>query len=644
MAPIKEISLPRLELFAAVLLAQLQEKAIKALSLPGIRIFLWTDSTIVLSWIRARSKKWATFVANRVGEVQRLTRVEDWRHVDTKSNPADIISRGGKLPDLMQSSLWWEGPDWLKLHENNWPKSQTQYPTDLPEQVTKVLVAKQEYALLNELISKYSKLLKLVRVVAYVCRYINNCRPSSEKRVALLTSKEYEHSLRTICKFVQQQHFGDEIRELKKSKVVSANSKLRSLNPLIDNEGLLRVGGRLSHAELSYDAKHPILLPKGHTFTRLIIHNEHIRNMYSGIQATIYAVRNKFWPMSAKSTTRDIIRKCVTCWKAKPTVAEAIMSDLPSPRVNISRPFTHCGVDFGGPFLIREHKRRNAKLIKAYICIFVCFAIKAVHIELVADLTTESFLGAFKRFIARRGKVSCVYSDNGTNFIGAARELNELYEFFMKEQTQSKLNEFFVEHRIEWRTIPPNAPHFGGIWEAAIKSAKYHMKRIIGDAALNYDEMSTLLAEIEAILNSRPISQLSSDPNDIRPLSPGHFLVGDSLNSYAQPDISLIKMNRLSRWQRVEQLKQHFWQRWSLEYLNQMQARSKWMVNKGENIKPGQIVLIQKLGLAPFQWLLGRIDSVNKSNDGVVRSAAVRTSNGIITRPLTKLSVLPLDS
>ncbi|XP_072766594.1 uncharacterized protein [Anoplolepis gracilipes] len=364
-----------------------------------------------------------------------------------------------------------KGPEWLQLHEDQWPKSQAQYSVVVSEQVTKTFVIKQECAILNTLIAKYSKLPKLVRVLAYVFCYINNCKPTVKKRVALLTSKEYEYSLRFICKFVQQQQFGNDIKEIKKSKFAS-NSKLSSLNPFIDDEGMLQVGGRLKHTELAYDAKYSILLPKDHTITRLIIHNEHIKNIHCGIQATIYAVRNKFWPIAAKTTTRDIIKKCVTCWKNKPITSENIMSDLLSTR--------------------------------------------AVHIELVADLTTESFLSAFKRFVARRGKVVCMYSNNGTNFIGAAKELNELYELFTKKQTQLKLSEFFVEHRIEWRTIPPNAPHFGGIWEAAIKSAKYHMKRVIGDAALNYDEMSTLFAEIEAILNSRLISQLSSDPNDIR--------------------------------------------------------------------------------------------------------------------------------
>ncbi|XP_072748533.1 uncharacterized protein [Anoplolepis gracilipes] len=391
-------------------------------------------------------------------------------YMDNLLTGADSIEEAIIKRDQIISILE-SGSEWLQLHEDQWPKSQAQYSVVVSEQVTKTFVIKQECAILDTLIAKYSKLPKLVRALAYVFRYINNCKPTVKKRVALLTSKEYEYSLRFICKFVQQQQFGNNIKEIKKSKFAS-NSKLSSLNPFIDDEGMLQVGGRLKHTELAYDAKYSILLPKDHTITRLIIHNEHIKNIHCGIQATIYAVRNKFWPIAAKTTTRDIIKKCVTCWKNKPITSENIMSDLLSTR--------------------------------------------AVHIELVADLTTESFLSAFKRFVARRGKVVCMYSNNGTNFIGAAKELNELYELFTKKQTQLKLSEFFVEHRIEWRTIPPNAPHFGGIWEAAIKSAKYHMKRVIGDAALNYDEMSTLFAEIEAILNSRLISQLSSDPNDIR--------------------------------------------------------------------------------------------------------------------------------
>lgn len=191
-----------------------------------MKTFFWTDSTITLSWIRSSSRKWTTFVANRVSEVQKLTRVEDWRHVDTKSNPADMVSRGGRPSELIQSSLWWEGPHWLKLDEANWPRSTIQFHATLPEQAANIFIIKEESAFINDLISKYSKFQKLVRVLAYIFCFINNCKPFYKRNITLLTPDEYEHSLKFICKFVQRQQFNSDIRELKKTGLVPANSKL----------------------------------------------------------------------------------------------------------------------------------------------------------------------------------------------------------------------------------------------------------------------------------------------------------------------------------------------------------------------------------------------------------------------------------
>ncbi|XP_018375252.1 PREDICTED: uncharacterized protein LOC108769021 [Trachymyrmex cornetzi] len=525
-ASTKEISLPRLELCAALLLAQLQDKLLKSIDIQPYKIFLWTDSTITLSWIRARSRRFSVFVSNHIGEIQRLTELK------------------------------------VKIH-----------------------VVRQESDVLEELIVKYSSFDKLVRVISYIFQFINNCRNPFDKRVSTVNEQNHEHALQVLCKYIQQRCFSQEIHDLTHVGTVSNTSKILSLNPLLDQYGVLRVGGRLKHADLDYKAKHPILLPKNHTITKLIIHNKHVKNLHAGVQATIYAVRNKFWPISVKVTARNVIKKCITCFKLKPGRSQVIMSDLSSARVSLSHPFAHTGLDFGGPFIIREHKRRNAKLIKAYICIFVCFATKAVHIELVADLSSDAFLGALKKFMARRSKVICLYSDNATNFVGAAREISDLHKLFCEEQTKRRLNNFFTEMQIQWQMIPPNAPHFGGLWEAAIKSAKYHMKRIIGNTSLNYDEMSTVIAEIEAILNSRPISPMSDDPNDIQALTPGHFLIGQPVNSYAYSDLENIKINQLSRWQLVERLRQHFWQRWRNEYLNTLQGRTKWKMDKGDPLR-----------------------------------------------------------
>lgn len=205
----------------------------------------------------------------------------------------------------------------------------------------------------------------------------------------------------------------------------------------------------------------PDMLPRSHILTRRVIEHEHVRNLHSGAQATMAAVRQRFWPLSLRSTMRKLLQKCVTCFKAKPRLSEALMSSLPASRVTVSKPFSHCGVDYAGPVILREGKRRNARNHKAYIAIFVCFATKAVHIELVSDLTSTAFIGAFKRFISRRGKPSHMYSDNGTAFVGALRRLKEMYEFYLAQQTQGEIEKFLGEQEILWSFIPPGAPHFG---------------------------------------------------------------------------------------------------------------------------------------------------------------------------------------
>ncbi|KYN50062.1 hypothetical protein ALC62_00090, partial [Cyphomyrmex costatus] len=380
-----------------------------------------------------------------------------------------------------------------------------------------------------------------------------------------------------------------------------------------------------------------------HILTQRIIEREHTRNLHAGLQATMAFVRQRFWPLSLRSTTRGIIQKCTICFKAKPTQSEALMGSLPATRVNVSRPFSHCGVDYAGPFLLREGKRRNARSHKSYVSLFVCFATKAVHLELVSDLTSEAFIAAFKRFSSRRGKPSHMYSDNGTTFVGAQKQIQELYDIYNSHEVQAKIKDFFLESEISWNFIPPNAPHFGGLWEAAVKSAKHHMTRIVGKALLTFEEMQTIFCEIEAILNSRPLTPLSSDPNDLAYLSPGHFLVGTVLNGLPCADVTDVNENRLLRWQRVEQTRQHFWRRWSNEYLHSLQARSKWMADKGTSLSAGQLVLIKQQNLAPLQWAMGRVQEVYPGPDGIVRTALIKTAKGSYVRPLSKLAILPIE-
>jgi hypothetical protein len=226
---------------------------------------------------------------------------------------------------------------------------------------------------------------------------------------------------------------------------------------------------------------------------------------------------------------------------------------------------------------------------------------KAVHIELVSDLTTDAFLATLKRFIARRGIVTDLFSDNGTNFVGANNELHNLEQLFKNQINREKIVNTLANDQITWHFIPPRAPHFGGLWEASVKSLKNHLKRVIGDAHLTFEAFSTVLTQIEAILNSRPLTPMSNDPNDLSCLTAGHFLIGDSMTSFPHPDLQEVPSNRLTQWQRIEQLRQHFWTRWSKEYISLLQQRSKWKSPQA-NVELGQLVLIKEDNLPPLRW------------------------------------------
>ncbi|XP_066590509.1 uncharacterized protein [Prorops nasuta] len=642
-APLRAISLPRLELCAAVMLAKLVEKITQSLDINEESVILWCDSTITLNWIHSESRTWSTFVANRVGEIQELTSSYKWRHVPTTDNPADLVSRGIEPALLKLSSLWWHGPTFLTQNEKEWPSSNfTKDSISVPERrIERNLLATTVSSLIDSLIMAYSNVDKLLRVVSYCARV---ALPNKDKPSTITISiKEIRRTLRIFVKLIQGQHFAIEYRNLKQGLTIKGSSKLISLNPFLDSENLIRVGGRLRNSLLDYDARHPLVLPRNNKFTELIIKKEHISHLHAGVQGTMAAVRRRYWPIGLRTSVKKVLRSCIVCFKCKPSTSEAIMGDLPSTRVRVSRPFLITGVDYAGPINIREGKRRNAKLHKAYVAIFVCFVTKACHIEVVSDLTSQCFLAALKRFISRRGRPSQICSDNGTTFVGAYNQLKNVYRFIKEQNVQDEVKQYLSDLEIEWKFIPPYAPHVGGLWEAAVKSCKYHMYRIMGNAHLTYEEVQTILCEIEAILNSRPITPLSDDPNDLSCITPGHFLIGSRLDDFPNVDITEEKEGRLIRWQRVERMRQHFWRRWSSEYLCQLQQRWKWQISKGIPPKINDMFLIRQPGVHPLHWQLGRIEQIHPGPDGVVRTATIRHQNGSMVRSLTKLAILPID-
>ena len=225
-----------------------------------------------------------------------------------------------------------------------------------------------------------------------------------------------------------------------------------------------------------------------------------------------------------------------------------MMRQLPIECVTPGSVFEKVGVDYAGPLQIKYGMVRKPVIVKAYVCVFVSLSVKAVHLEAVSDLTSEAFLATLCRFIARRGYPSLIWSDNGTNFVGANRELRELREFITQQKTGRILSEFCTSHKIEWRFIPEHGPNFGGLWEAAVKSTKKHLMSIVGNVKLTFQELTTVLTQIEACLNRRPLVSLNSPDDDgIEVLTPDHFLIGHPLCSLPDPSFSFRRVSLLRR-------------------------------------------------------------------------------------------------
>lgn len=641
-APLKTITLPRLELNAAVLLTNLMHKVLDIFDIQFSNKYFWTDSTIVIAWINDSPANLKQYVANRIATIQKYSPPGDWRHVRSNDNPADIVSRGATAHQLLDSHLWWHGPPFLKGTSDEWPSlSKLTIDDDSAYEENKNIclnVSHQEPEL--PVMSRFSSFLKLQGVIAYCLRFYKIIKHKIRNN-GPITIDELNEATNVIVKYIQIRAFAYEHKMLISCQTDTRKrliSKISKLDPFIDTAGILRVGGRLKQAPISYDNKHPMLLPEKHHVTNLIIRQCHENELHAGIQATLAAIRRRFWPVGARNLTRKIVRSCIKCSKVNPKFITPKMGDLPKQRLQSIRPFNTTGVDFAGPFLIKEGRTRSMRKVKAYIGLFICFATKAVHLELVGDLTTKSFLACFKRFVARRGNVAEIFCDNGTNFVGAERIM------FQNSHFRNAIMDNLSPRNIKFHFIPPRSPHFGGLWERAVRSVKQHLMRVSGDASLTYEEFYTLLTSIEACLNSRPITPLSEDPNDLEALTPGHFLIGVPLTSPAEKDVTAVPSNRLSRWERVQQIQQHFWARWRAEYFAQLQTRPKGQQVNPPNIECGTMVVLVDENLPPLKWRLGRVIETHPGEDGIVRVVTVRTASGVVKRAVKKVCVLPTDT
>ena len=570
--PLKQWSVPRLELQAAVVSTRLHVLIHHELDLPVQRVTFWTDSLTVLQYITNEKRRFKPFIANRVSEIHDASAPEQWRHVPTSLNPADEGSRGMEIHSLNPSCRWLSGPKFLLQPEDQWPIQQI---GNIPDSDKEIRVGSHATLIslgsaLDLFLRRYSSWPRLQTLMAWLLRFVEyiknkNALPKS-RGIGIV---EARNSTQKIVQLVQRQHFPEEIDSLSSGRQVKGHSKLANLSPVLI-EGTIRVGGRIRHASIPFDAVHPMLLPKEHPITTSIVRHYHQTLGHAGREHVLAAIRQKFWILRARSLVRRILRKCVDCRKRNEAPMQQLMADLPKERlIPYEPPFTYTGVDFFGPFYVKRGRGSE----KVHGCLFTCFTSRAIHIEDASSLETDAFIQALRRFISNRGCPKEIWSDNGTNFVGADKEIqrsirewneNELNKRLIKEEIS-----FHLCPRSEWKFQPPTASHMNGIWERLIRSVRKSMRAILGNqnALVGLETLRTVFAEVVTILNSRPLTPSSDDPSDFEPLTPNHFLL-QRRNLALPPGLFVSEdLYRRKQWRQAQFLADCFWKRWMREYI-----------------------------------------------------------------------------
>ena len=639
--PIKYVSIPRLELTAAVLSVKISTMVKEELELDIDQEYFWTDSCVVLSYIKNDEKRFKTFVANRIQNIRENSEVSNWFYIPTKQNPADCSSRGLFAVGGKQDRMWQNGPEFLWSEPLVIPNQQiTKIEASDPEVSLKACATKLvTKSIIDHFEENVSNWPKMKRIMAYVKRFISILK-SKVRCASRLSTAEIEAASRDLVKLAQQKYWHTDFHQLINGDQV--NGKLLTLNPFLDENKVMRVGGRLTASNLPESVMHPIILPRESQITTRVVEWCHANVVHGGRGQTLNEVRSSgFWIPSANKFVRSVIFKCVKCRFLRGKVGEQIMAELPKERVQEAPPFTYVGLDMFGPFIV---KRGRAEA-KRYGTMFTCLACRAVHIEVAHSLTTDSFILALRRLIARRGNVRYIRSDNGTNFIGAKAELQRAF----KEMDKQRVEEFLKAHGadwIVWKQNTPTASHHGGVWERQIRSARAILVSLLKchQATLTDESLQTLMTEVEGILNCRPLTvETISDVNSLQPLTPS-MLLTQKTKVIMPPPGSFSSTDTYSRkqWRRTQHLVQEFWSRWRKEFLATLQEREKWKRHR-RNLRIGDVILLkEETGRA--NWPMGRVTEVFPDNQGRVRSVKIKMENNReALRPISKI-VLLLES
>lgn len=633
LAPIKSTTIPRLELTAAVEAVKLDRMLKEEMEMPLLESVFWTDSMIVLWYLANEEKRFQTFVANRVARILESSTTTQWNHVGTEENPADDCSRGVTASELCNSKRWLSGPSFLLQNENSWPVSpiareQTPDGAEVKKDAQVYATEDKSTPAVDQLLNRFSSWYRLRKAVAYLLRFIDYLKDKRKGQTHNPhVSRPIEPAdLRTaeaaIVRYTQKQQL---------TRDTLRSNRYEKLKPMMSPEGVMCVGGRLNKADLPSDTKHPWIVPANHHVATLIVNHYHVELGHAGAERVLAELRSRYWIVCGRATVRSVIGRCIPCKRARASALKQEMADLPSDRVTPGDPpFTKVGVDYFGPIIVT----RGRSEIKRYGCLFTCLATRAIHLEVANSLDTDAFLNALQRFIARRGRPELIRSDNGTNFVGAKVELVAA----IKHWNQERISESLLQREIKWVFNPPGASHMGGVWERQIRTVRAVLTALLQQQRVDDDTLQTVFCAVESIVNGRPITKVSDDPNDDAPLTPNHLLLLRS--GPLLPPCATVKQDMYRRrWRQVQYLADVFWSRWTKEYLPLLQVCQKWTMPQ-RNISVGDLVLVRHENTPRLRWPLGIVTKAYPGEDGKVRSAQIRFNGSLYDRPVTKLCLL----
>ena len=621
--PLKPLTIPRLELTAAVEGARLYKRICEISSqFADCPVTVWSDSVAALRWITG-TKQWPVYIENRVKVIRQMNLTNCYKYVNTKNNPADIISRGAKVKDILNNNFWWQGPKILLSDQTHIPEDNyksTDNETEVPK-FEEVLITNTTNL---EFLMRFGSWNKLVRVFAYVLRFVNNSKPGTQKLKNTLELKEVKQAQTLLHRLEQQHYFPQEYAYLlKKLKTSPVPTMITQLDLFIDEDKIIKLRTRLHYSSLPSSAKNPVLLSsKGH-LVKLLVNNSHRLTLHSGVEQTLANLRLKYWLIKGRRVVKAILRSCVTCKKVVgKSFPLPIQPQLPEFRVQSTLPFLNIGIDYAGPVDVKANlTNRKSSTIKAYICLFTCATCRGIHLEMVLDLTTNSFIAAFRRFVSRRGLPSKIYSDNGTTFVSSAKSIATVIS---GKTNDNALIDICLEHGITWDFIVPRASWWGGFYERMVGLVKKCLRKVVGRALITYLEFETTLIQIEGVINTRPLTYISENFIDGEVITPNHLILGrqehdNHFESVSDSTIVTVQTRR----EHQNTIIRQFWNKFQKEYLLSLRERNTQKIMHGTEPQKGDVVLLQDQ-LPRSMWRLGLIENLIKGHDGHVRAAELR--------------------